>query len=160
MGLTFNYLLKNERTTLTNNNIVRETLYPGGNSYKTLGFYLGANHKLTETWEFNLLGGMNINKSDFDTQVVDFSQFPFFTAVAQKRVTHTKGTPYFNVSTTRRWTNWTFTAGFSRDQSPSAYGYVTNFTRIYASVGHSLTERCDRKLGGQLFFKFAGFSVQ
>jgi Putative beta-barrel porin 2 len=148
IGLTFNYLLKNERTTLTNNNIVRETLYPGGNSYKTLGFYLGANHKFTETWEFNFLGGMNINKSDFDTQVVDISQFPFFTPTVQKRATHTKGTPYFNVSTTRRWTNWSFTAGFSRDQSPSAYGYVTNFTRIYASLGHTFTERLTGTLGG------------
>ena len=148
MGLSFNYLLSNERTTLTNNNIVRETLYPGGNSYKTLGIYLGANHKFTENWEFNLLGGMNINKSDFDTQVQDLSQFPFFTSVAQKRVKHTKGTPYFNVSTTRRWTNLSLTAGFSRDQSPSAYGYVINFTRIYASLGYTFTERLTGTLGG------------
>ena len=148
MGLTFNYLLRNERTTLTNNNIVRETLYPGGNSYKTLGIYLGANHKFTENWEFNLLGGMNINKSDFDTQVQDLSQFPYFTSVVQKRVKHTKGTPYFNVSTTRRWTNLSVTAGFSRDQSPSAYGYVTNFTRIYASLGYTFTERLTGTLGG------------
>ena len=148
MGLTFNYLLRNERTTLTNNNIVRETLYPGGNSYKTLGVYLGANHKFTENWEFNLLGGMNINKSDFATQVQDFSQFPFFISVVQKRVKHTKGTPYFNVSTTRRWTNLSLTAGFSRDQSPSAYGYVINFTRIYASLGYTFTERLTGTLGG------------
>jgi Putative beta-barrel porin 2 len=148
MGLAFNYLLRNERTTLTNTNIVRETLYPGGNSYKTLGFYLGANHKFRENWEFNLLGGMNINKSDFATQVLDLSQFPFFISVQQKRVTHTKGTPYFNVSTTRRWTNLSVTAGFSRDQSPSAYGYVTNFTRIYASLGYTFTERLTGTLGG------------
>ena len=148
MGLTFNYLLSNERTTLINNNIVRETLYPGGNSYKTLGVYLGANHKFTENWEFNLLGGMNINRSDFGTQVEDLSQFPYFTSVVQKRVKHTKGTPYFNVSTTRRWTNLSLTAGFSRDQTPSAYGYVTNFTRIYASVGYTLTERLTGTLAG------------
>ena len=148
MGLTFNYLLRNERTTITNNNIVRETLYPGGNSYKTLGFYLGANHKFRENWEFNLLGGLNINKSDFATQVLDLSQFPYFTSVVQKRVKHTKGTPFFNVSTTRRWTNSSFTAGFSRDQSPSAYGYVTNFSRIYASLGYTFTERLTGTLGG------------
>jgi hypothetical protein len=29
MGLNFNYLLSNERTSLINNNTVRETLYPG-----------------------------------------------------------------------------------------------------------------------------------
>lgn len=148
MGLTSNYLLSNERTTLTNNNIVRETLYPGGNSYKTLGVYLGANHKFTENWELNLLGGMNINKSDFGTQVEDLSQFPYFTSVVQKRVKHTKGTPYFNVSTTHRWTNLSLTGGFSRDQTPSAYGYVLNFTRIYASLGYTLTERLTGTLGG------------
>ena len=134
-------MLRNERTTLTNTNIVRETLYPGGNSYKTLGIYLGANHKFRENWEFNLLGGLNINKSDFATQVQDFSQFPFFITVQQQRATHTKGTPYFNVSTTRRWTNLRVTAGLTRDQSPSAYGYVTNFTRVYASLGYDFTER-------------------
>ena len=148
MGLNFNYLLSNERTTLTNNNTVRETLYPASNSYKTLGIYLGANHKFTENWEFNLLGGMNINKSDFGTQVEDLSQFPYFTSVVQKRVKHTKGTPYFNVSTTYRWTNLSLMAGFSRDQSPSAYGYVTNFTRIYASVGYTFTERLTGTLAG------------
>ena len=111
IGLSFNYLLKNERTTLSNTNLVRETLYPGGNSYKTLGIYLGGNHKFREDWDFNLLGGLNINKSDFATQVLDFSQFPYFTTVQQKRVTHTKGTPFFNVSTTRRWTNLRITAG-------------------------------------------------
>ncbi|HLD47476.1 MAG TPA: hypothetical protein VJA64_06600 [Desulfobaccales bacterium] len=148
IGLNFNYLLSNERTTLAGNTIVRETLYPGGNSYKTLGFYLGANHKFTENWEFNLLGGMNINKSDFDTQVQDLSQFPFFISVAHQRIKHTKGTPYFNVSTTRRWTNLSVTAGFSRDQSPSAYGYVLNFSRVYASVGYTFTECLTGFLGG------------
>ena len=160
IGLSFNYLLKNERTTLTNTNTVRETLYPGGNSYKTLGIYLGANHKFTENWEFNLVGGLNINKSDFATQVQDFSQFPFFITVQQKRVTHTKGTPYFNVSTTRRWTNLRVTAGYTRDQSPSAYGYVTNFSRVYASLGYDFTERLTGSLGGSLFLKYAGVSVE
>ena len=148
IGLTFNYLLSNERTTVTNNNIVRETLYPGANIYKTLGFYLGVNHKFTENWEFNLLGGMNINNSNFATQGLDLSQFPYFISVQEKRVQHTKGTPFFNVSTTRRWTNVSFTAGFTRDQSPSAYGYVTNFTRLNASLGYTFTERLTGTLGG------------
>ena len=86
MGLTFNYLLNNERTTLINNNIVRETLYPGGNTYKTLGVYLGANHKFRENWDFNLLGGLNINKSDFATQVLDFTQVPVFVLGGQQIV--------------------------------------------------------------------------
>ena len=139
--------MNNEKTTLVNTNIVREILYPGGNSYKTLGIYLGANHKFTENWEFNFMGGLNINKSDFATQVLDLSQFPFFISVQEQRVTHTKGTPYFNVSTTRRWTNLSLTAGFTRDQTPSAYGYVTNFSRVYASLAYTFTERLTGTLG-------------
>ncbi|MBU4447370.1 MAG: porin, partial [Proteobacteria bacterium] len=51
-------------------------------------------------------------------------------------------------STTRRWTNLSLTAGFSRDQTPSAYGYIINFTRIYASLGYTFTERLTGTLGG------------
>jgi hypothetical protein len=148
LGLAFNYLMKNERTTLINSNIVRETLYPGDNSYKTLGIYLGANHKFTENWEFNLLGGMNINKSNFDTQVLDSSQFPYFILVKQQRAQYTKGTPFFNVSTKRRWTTLRVTAGLTRDQSATAYAYVVNYTRVYASLAYDFTERLTGTLGG------------
>ena len=148
IGLNFNYLMKNEKTTLTNANIVRTYLYPAASSYKTLGIYLGANHKFTENWEVNLLAGMNINNSNFTTQMQEFSQFPYFSTLREKRVKHTKGTPFFNVSTTRRWTNLRVSAGFTRDQAPSAYGYVTNFNRVYASLGYSFTERLTGSLGG------------
>lgn len=160
LGLTFNYLMKNERTTLTNTNIVRAYLYPGSNIYKTLGIYLGGNHKFREDWELNLLGGMNINNSSFNTQVLSVTQLPFFVlvgnrivaptlvTVVQKRVKHTKGTPFFTGSTTRRWTNLSVTAGFTRDQSPTAYGYVVNFTRFYASLSYNFTERLIGTLGG------------
>jgi len=40
------------------------------------------------------------------------------------------------------------TGGFSRDQSPSAYGYVVNFTRLYASLGYTVTERLTGTLAG------------
>jgi hypothetical protein len=148
LELTFKYLLNNEKTTLANTNIVRETLYAGDNTYKTLGVYLGANHKFRENWEFNLLGGMNINRSNFDTQVVDSSEFPFFMLVKHQRVQSTKGTPFFNVSTTRRWTNLRVSGGFTRDQVPSAYGDVTNFSRVYASLAYAFTERLTGSLEG------------
>ena len=148
IGLSFNYLLKNEKTTLTNTNIVRAYLYPAASSYKTLGIYLGGNHKFTENWEVNLLAGMNINNSNFTTQVQEVSQFPYFSTWREKRAKNTKGTPFFNVSTTRRWTNLRVSAGFTRDQTPSAYGYVTNFNRVYASLGYSFTERLTGSLGG------------
>lgn len=148
LGLTFNYVMKNERTTLTSTNVVRAYLYPGQNSYKTLGFYLGGNHKFTENWEFNLLAGLNINNSSFATQVLGIPQFPYYISVVQKRIKHTKGTPFFDMSTTRRWTNLSITTGFTRDQSPSAYGYVVNFTRFYASLAYNITERLNGTLGG------------
>jgi hypothetical protein len=160
LGLTFNYLMKNEKTTLTNTNMVRAYLYPGSNIYKTLGVYLGGNHKFREDWELDLLAGININNSSFSTPTLAFTQLPFFVlvgnrivpatlvTVVQDRVKHTKGTPFFSGSTTRRWTNLTVTAGFTRDQTPSAYGYVVNFTRFYVSSVYNFTERLVGTLGG------------
>jgi hypothetical protein len=151
IGLTFNYLLSNEKTTLTNSNIVRTFLYPAHSYYRTLGVYLGANHKFSENWEVNLLAGMNLNNSNFAPQVQNFSQFPYYFSTQGTRVKHTKGTPFVNVSTTRRWTTWSVTAGVARDQSPSAYGYVVNYTRAYASLTYNFTERCIGTLGGDYF---------
>jgi hypothetical protein len=148
VGLSFNYLLKNEKTTLTNSNIVRAYLYPNDNTYKTLGIYLGGNHRFREDWDFNLLAGLNINNSSFNTQVLDLSQYPYFIQVKQQRIEQTKATPFFNMSTTRRWTKFNLTGGFTRDQSASANNYVTNFTRLYASMGYTFTERLSGSLGG------------
>lgn len=151
LGLTFNYVLANERTTLINSNNLRTFLYPGGSSYKTLGIYLGANHKFRENWEFNLLAGININNSNFATQVLDYSQFPYYRTVRQGRTRNTTGTPYFKVSTTWSWAELSMGAGFSRDQAPSAYGYVTNYNRLYAFMRYNLTERWSWTLGGDYF---------
>ena len=59
-GLNFTYLLKNEKTSLISNNIVSETLYAGGNNYKSMGIYVGVNHKFSENWDVNLMSGANI----------------------------------------------------------------------------------------------------
>jgi hypothetical protein len=148
IGLNISYLMANEKTTLMNTTLVRAYLYPAASSYKTLGIYLGANHKCTETWEVNFLAGLNLNNSSFTTQIQEINQFPYFSTLQEKRVKHTKGTPYFNVSTTRRWTKLKVSAGFTRDQTPSAYGYVTNFNRLYASLDYTFTERWSGSLGG------------
>jgi long-subunit fatty acid transport protein len=40
------------------------------------------------------------------------------------------------------------TAGVSRDQSATAEGYVANFSRAYASLAYTFTERLTGTLGG------------
>ena len=72
-GLNFTYLLKNEKTSLISNNVVNETLYAGGNNYKSIGIYGGVAHKFSERWDVNLMAGANINFYSFNTQVVNSS---------------------------------------------------------------------------------------
>jgi hypothetical protein len=148
-GLNFTYLLKNEKTSLISNNIVRESLYAGGNDFKSLGIYLGVAHKFSEKWDVSFMSGANISFFSFNTQVLDTSQFPFFTTVKIKRVNDSNVTPYFNVSTNYRWsTKLSFNAGFKVDQNASAYGAVYEVDQLNFSCSYNFTERLRGTLSG------------
>ncbi len=141
VGLRLDYLLSNEKSTLIGNVLARESLYPGNDSYKSLGFYAGINHKFSERWEVNLMAGANYSLMDFATQVLDFSQAPYFILVKTVRARSTEVTPYLSLSTTGRWTKWTLTASFSRDQSASAYGAISEVYQGNLSAKYNFTER-------------------
>jgi lysozyme family protein len=150
-GLNFTYLLSNEKTTLISNNIVRESLYAGGNNFKSIGIYVGLSHRFTERWDANIMSGANISFFSFNTQVLNTSLFPFFIQVPtlnRQRISESNVTPYVSASTTYRWTKLSATAGFSIDQQPSAYGAVYQVDRLYASVGYNFTERLSGSLSG------------
>jgi hypothetical protein len=147
-GLNFTYMLRNEKTSLISNNIVRETLYAGGNTFKSLGIYVGVTHKFTERWNASVMSGANISFFSFNTQVADFSQFPYFITLKTKRINQSNVTPYVNISSSYRWTNASISAGFSRDESPSAYGAVYEFNRLYLNFGYNITERLSAALHG------------
>jgi hypothetical protein len=147
-GLNFTYLLKNEKTSLISNNIVRETLYAGGNTFKSLGIYGGVTHKFTERWDANLMAGANISFYSFSTQVTDFSQFPYFIQVKTKRVNGSNVSFYFSGTTSYRWTNLTMRAGFSRNQSPSAYGAIYEVNALNLGLWYKFTERLRGSLTG------------
>jgi hypothetical protein len=147
-GLNFTYLLKKERTSLISNNIVRETLYDGGNRFRSLGIYLGGIHKLSERWDASLMSGVNISFFSFNTQVLDYSQAPYFIRVKTKRVESSNVTPYIDVSTNYRWTNLTLGLGFSHDQSASAYGAIYAFNRLNFSCAYNFSERLSAGLKG------------
>jgi hypothetical protein len=147
-GLNFKYLLRNEKTTLLSNITGTDSLYPGGDHYQNLGFYLGANHKFTERWELNFLGGVNVGFSSFATQVVATAPAPYFTLVNTKRLNQTNVTPYVNLFATRRWTNLTITGGLTADTSPTAYGSIDQYYRAYLGMNYDFTERLAGALSG------------
>ncbi|MGB8992824.1 MAG: outer membrane beta-barrel protein [Desulfobaccales bacterium] len=149
VGLNFTYLLKNEKTTLISNNIVRESLYAGGNDSKTIGIYFGATHKLTERWDVSAMSGANISFYSFNTQVLDLSQFPFFIRLKTQQVNSSGVTPYINLSTRYQWTNkLNVSAAFSVDQSPSAYGAIYEVDQFSLSCAYNFTERLSGSLSG------------
>jgi len=147
-GLNFKYLLNNEKTTLLSNITGTDTLYPGGDHYQNLGVYLGANHKFTERWELNFLGGLNFGSSSFATQVVATASAPYFTLVNTQRLNQTNVTPYVNLSATRRWTNLTITGGLTADTNPSSYGSISQYYRAYLGMNYNFTERLAGALSG------------
>ena len=147
-GLNFTYLLKNEKTSLISQNSVSETLYAGGNDYKSIGIYVGVAHKFSERWDANVMSGANINFYSFNTQVSDASQFPFFVQVRTKTINSSGVSPYVSASTSYRWTNLTVSGGVSIAQQPSAYGAVYQVNRVYGSLGYNFTERLSGSLTG------------
>jgi uncharacterized protein (PEP-CTERM system associated) len=147
-GLNFTYLFKNEKTSIISNNIVSQTLYGGGNNYKSIGIYAGINHRFTERWDVNVMSGANINFYSFNTQVVNFSQFPFFIPVKTQRIDSSGVSPYVNLSSNYRWTNLTAKVYLSINQSPSAYGAVYQVNQVGASVSYNFTERLSGSLNG------------
>jgi hypothetical protein len=147
-GLNFTYLLKNEKTSLMSNNVVSETLYPGGNTYKSIGIYVGVTHKFSERWDVKLVSGANINFYSFNTEVLDSSQFPFFIQVQTRRINSSGVSPFADLSTNYRWTKLTASAGFSMSQQPSAYEAVYQMNRVYGSLAYNFTERFSGTLSG------------
>jgi hypothetical protein len=148
-GLNFTYLLKDERTSLISQNIVGETLYAGGNTFKSIGIYGGVARKLTERWDASLMSGVNINFYSFNTQVVNFVEFPYFVLVPTTTRINSSGiSPYVNISTSYRWTNLSVSAALSRNQSASAYGAIYEVNRLSASCAYNITERLSASLYG------------
>jgi hypothetical protein len=140
-GLNFTYLLRNEKTSLISNNIVRESLYAGGNNFKSLGIYAGVSHKFTERWDGSVMSGANISFYSFNTQVVGSFQFPNFITIKTKRVESSGVTPYVSIATSYRWTNLSISGSFSQDQNPSGYGAIYQVNRLSLALGYKITER-------------------
>jgi|GEM_PF-920033 len=152
-GLLLQQQLKNEKTTLLGNFIANQTVYPNlDNTFKYLGFYLGADHKFSPDWEITLLGGVNLTFMDFHSQL-PLTQFPFvispqFISPQSVLIHQTSAQPYVNLYVTKRWTNFTVTGGYSRSQSPSAYGTVSDTNQFSLTLAHDFTERWSGSLNG------------
>lgn len=164
-GLNFTYLLKNEKTSLINQNVVSETLYAGGNNYKSIGIYGGVEHRFSERWNVNLMSGANINFYSTNTQVLNASPFPlsdqvnplsdqvtqvnpFFIQVKTKRIESSGVSPYVKGSTSYRWTKLTVTGGFSMSQQPSPNGATYQVNQLNVGANYNFTERLSGALGG------------
>jgi hypothetical protein len=151
-GVNFTYLLGNEKTSLASNNIVREALYAGGNYFRSLGIYAGVTHKLSERWDVDLMSGINISRFNYNTQVMDASQFPYFVTVKTGKIDDANVTPYVKVSTKYRWTNLNVSASFNHDQTPSAYGAIYELSRLSLGCAYDFNEKWSASLLGAYSF--------
>ena len=141
VNFAFNYLLKNEKTTLSLILSGQETTYTNNDLNRILGTYLGVSHKFSDVWFINFQGGANYSFVDFTTQVQSSAQSPFFVLVQQPRLTQTSLSPYFSISATRRWTKASFTANYIRNQSASGAGSINNTDGLNLALSYIFTER-------------------
>jgi hypothetical protein len=152
VGLNLGFPLKNQKTVLQGNIIGREIRYSGGSDLsRSLGINFGVNHMFTENWEFKLLGGVNISFMNFNTQVQDLSQSPFFVTVRTARVQETRVSPSVSLFTTRRWTKLSITGGYIRSQGGSAFGTISDVNSFKLSGRYKFTERLSGTLGANFY---------
>jgi len=81
------------------------------------------------------------------------TQFPFVVSPQlispQPVIVHqTSAQPYVNLYVTKRWTNFTLTGGYSRTQSPSGYGTISDNNQFLLTLSHDFTERWSGSLNG------------
>ena len=150
--LRFDYALGNQKTVLIGKFLLRAVDYPGNNYDRNLGTYGGLTHQFSENWGVTLLGGVNLSNSSFNTSVQGSSNFPSFILVKQVRQEQTAASPYLDLSTTRKWTRFSLTGGFRRDQEPSAYGAIFQSNQANLSLNYDFTERLAAGAGGSYYF--------
>ncbi len=148
VSLGLSHPLKNEKTVVNGNISGRENLYAGGDRTSTLTGNLGINHKITETWDANLAGGMNFSRQESSTRVLDTSAFPFFVTVKQQKQTQSNQGLFLALSSTKRWSRASLTGSFNRDLSPSGAGAEVERDAASLSFAYTFTERLSSTLQG------------
>jgi hypothetical protein len=151
VGLRLEYPLKDQRTLLTGTVEGRQSTYANGDSYRVLAVYLGGTHKFSEKWDVSLLAGANTTFMDFGTSVLNTSQLPFIVTVRHEKLQQSQVTPFINLSATRRWMNFNWTLGYTRDESPSAYGGISEMNRIYTTMNYKYSEKLSGLLQGEYY---------
>jgi hypothetical protein len=154
VSLTWQYLW-NDRTTLFSTVSGTWSEYTGSTSseYKTLLMYLGFNHSYTEKLKFNFAAGLNYSFYSTNSQVTNFSQFPFFVLSPTQTQEGTNASPYFSLGATYQWTKkLNLFANFNRNQSSSAYGYVAQVNALNFGLGYQFTERLSSSVRAGYYF--------
>lgn len=152
VNLGLNYLLKNEKTTLSSIVLGRWTGYPAiDNFYRNIGTYGGLEHRFAEDWTLSGFAGLNYNWFTSQAFVFTLGNSSFAIPTRQKQETFTIS-PFFNIEGKRRWTKNDLVFGYKVDQSPSAGGAVYQYHNAYGGVGANFSERLRGSLRGNLYY--------
>jgi hypothetical protein len=150
MNLGLAYALKNQRTVLSWRISGNETTYANNNSSRYIGTYSGINHKFSEVWLINFLGGLDYYSNNFQKQVLVYPEPPFFIQVSQTG-RRTGVAPHFLLSTTRQWTKAVLTIGYRRDQPASGLGTMVATDSVFSSLSYKFSERLTGWIGGSYY---------
>jgi hypothetical protein len=120
---------------------------------------LGLNHSYTENFKFNCAAGLNYSFYSTNSQVTDFSQFPFFVLTRTQTRKGSNASPYFKLGATYQWTRKLNLFGnFTRNQSASAYGYIAQVNALNLGLHYIFTEKLSGSLAGGYTLSNQSFS--
>ncbi|AEB08141.1 transporter [Desulfobacca acetoxidans] len=138
--LNFDYLW-DEKTTLKEVLIGNFTEYDTNDTISSLGVQVGFNRKFSENWDATLLGGANYTKMKSSTGVLSFDDESGFITFKQATRRSSSFSPFFTLSTTGRWQTGDLTLSYSRSESASAYGNLSQYNNFDVFINQRFTEK-------------------
>lgn len=143
------YLLT-EKTILKGLVIANYTRYNVDNNISSLGFQLGFNHKFTENLDLTLLGGAYIRRIKSNLRVLAFDTITGYLVVVTVPRTSTDASPFITLASAYRWPTGSVSLSYSRSQSASAYGSLSQYDNFSLNLNQRITERLSCNLNPYL----------
>lgn len=146
----FDYIL-NEKTVLRSFITASYIKYNTDNTISSLGAQLGFNHKFTENLDLSLMAGATFQRIKSNISVLAFDSETGFIVIVTVPQKSTSLSPFITLASSYRWATGSFSLSYSRSQSASAYGALSQFNSFGANVNQRLTEKLNFSISPSVY---------
>lgn len=126
------------------------TSYTIGNTIANLGAQVGLNHNFTENLGLTLMVGANLSRIKSKVSVLAIDDFFGFVTVIQVPRRSTDISPFVALASSYKWPSGNLTLSYSRNQSASAYGNLSQYNIFRLFITQKITERLSSQFNPHL----------